>query len=76
MRPLSGSVHLQVVCIAGWVCLSHLGGAAELPFEPTIVAVPPANAFRSMLWTGDGSINSNGFIGTYRKHMGLVRLRF
>ncbi|MBT3481774.1 MAG: hypothetical protein HN457_10150 [Opitutales bacterium] len=48
MRPLSGSVHLQVVCIAGWVCLSHLGGAAELPFEPTIVAVPPANAFRSM----------------------------
>ncbi len=57
-------------------CLGTLQmvSAEDLPFEPTVVGVPPANAFRSLWRAHDGSIHSHGFTGTYREPTGLVSL--
>ena len=46
----------------------------ELPYEPTKLGTPPANAFRSLWRAGDGSIQSFGFTGTFREPTGLVSL--
>ncbi len=45
-----------------------------LPFEPTFVATPPANAFRSLWRAPDGSIHSHGFMGTVKNPTGIVTL--
>ena len=46
----------------------------QLPFEPTFVATPPANAFRSLWRAPDGAIHSHGFLGSFKKPTGLVTL--
>lgn len=74
MRLRSRTVRFRVFCIVGWFCLFQLNGAEDLPFEPTIVGVPPANAFRSLWRAGDGSIHSHGFTGTFKKPSGLVSM--
>ena len=46
----------------------------ELPYAPTFVATPPANAFRSLWRAPDGSIHSHGFLGTVRNPTGIITL--
>ena len=47
---------------------------SPLPFQPTSIATPPANAFRSLWRAPDGSIHSHGFLGTFRNPTGLISL--
>lgn len=47
---------------------------SELPYAPTFVATPPANAFRSLWRAPDGSIHSHGFLGTARNPSGIITL--
>jgi len=47
--------------------------ATDLPFRPTFVATPPANAFRSLWRAPDGRIHSHGYLGTAKKNpSGLI----
>ncbi len=58
------------------LCLIGCGKTetSKLPFSPTFVATPPANAFRSLWRAPDGSIHSHGFLGTAKSPEGIITL--
>ncbi|QXD23559.1 glycoside hydrolase [Opitutia bacterium ISCC 51] len=56
------------------LCACSQSEQPELPFTPTFVATPPANAFRSLWRAPDGSIHSHGFLGTARNPEGIITL--
>ena len=64
MRLSAGEKHLRLLVVLLAFSGVTLLGQKEF-YEPTKVATPPANAFRSLWRAGDGSIQSFGFTGTF-----------
>jgi len=73
MRLSASEKRLRLLVVLMAFSGATLLGQKEF-YEPTKVATPPANAFRSLWRAGDGSIQSFGFTGTFREPTGLVSL--